>query len=113
MPSILQDFVGAARMLEFAGYGFGEEESYKIQLSIKKLAVLIHNHRQIETEATELVFYGKILCRGQDYYVARGVIPKQPTDDLGPNVEIRGDGCNFYNFWVTHDGTNQPYSSVD
>jgi len=39
MPTILQDFVTAARMLEVAGLGFGEDETYKIQLSIKQLAV--------------------------------------------------------------------------
>ncbi|KAM3145625.1 hypothetical protein pb186bvf_002399 [Paramecium bursaria] len=95
LPTILQDFVTAARILETAGYGFGEEESYKIQLSLQRLAQ--------ETNAVELHFFGKILARGSDYYVARGVTPKQPTDHLGPNVEPRGEGCNYYTFWVTHD----------
>ncbi|CAD8061697.1 unnamed protein product [Paramecium sonneborni] len=95
MPTILQDFVASARLLEAAGYGFGEEETYQIQLSIKQLS--------IETNATEMTFFGKILCRNSDYYVARGVVPKLPTDYLASNAEPRGDGVNYYTFWVTND----------
>jgi len=53
-------------MLENAGVYFGEEESYRIQMSIKKLADL--------TKATELRFWGKLLCIEKDYYVAEGRI---------------------------------------
>ena len=48
MPTILQDFVTAARMLEVAGLGFGEEETYKIQLSIKQLAVFINIYLRLK-----------------------------------------------------------------
>jgi hypothetical protein len=54
-----------------------------------------------------LAFFGKILCRNQDYYVARGVVPKLPTDHLPANVEPRGEGVNFYTFWVTNDSKNK------
>ena len=49
-------------MLETAGIGFSEDESYKISLSIRKLADKFN--------ATSIRFWGKILTRGKDYYVA-------------------------------------------
>lgn len=95
MPTILQNFVNDARALELAGVGFGEDFSFHIQLSIKKLAQ--------ETQAKELQFWGKILGREKDYFVAMGVTPPMPTDVLPQNAEPRGVGVNYYTFWVTHD----------
>jgi hypothetical protein len=43
-------------MIESVGVYFGEEESYRIAMSLKKLAAF--------SEAKELRFWGKILCSG-------------------------------------------------
>ena len=51
-------------MLEWAGLGFGSEESFRLSTSMKNLAMA--------TEANNLRFWGKILCRNGDLYVAEG-----------------------------------------
>ena len=54
------------------GVSFSEEESYRISLSLRKLAK--------ETNATQLRFWGKILCSEKDYYIAEAVTPSQFAD---------------------------------
>jgi Radial spokehead-like protein len=49
-------------MLELAGIGFSEEESFRISASIRRLAD--------KYNTTSIRFWGKILSRGKDYYVA-------------------------------------------
>lgn len=51
-------------MLEWAGLGFGSEENYRLATSMKNLAMA--------NEANNLRFWGKILCRSGDLYVAEG-----------------------------------------
>lgn len=41
-------------------------------MSLKKLAA--------ETKATQLRFWGKILCSGKDYYVAEGITSNENAD---------------------------------
>ena len=52
---VLPNFVEQAETLEWAGIGFGEDTNYLIQKSLKRLAAA--------TGATELRFFGKILCQ--------------------------------------------------
>lgn len=83
-------------MLEMAGIGFSEEESLRISQSVRKLADK-HN-------ATTIRFWGKLLTRGKDYYVAQGLYSNQHSDTLPEDSEQKGEGVNKYTFWVTHDG---------
>ena len=55
-------------MLEWCGLGFGREENFRLSTSLKNLAEC--------TEANNLRFWGKILCRGCDFYVAEGEVAK-------------------------------------
>ncbi len=83
-------------MLEWAGLGFGKEENYRLATSLKNLAEC--------TGANNLRFWGKILCRCCDLYVAEGVITKSFADEIPHEVEARGkEGVNKLTFWVTCD----------
>jgi radial spoke head protein 4A len=55
-------------------------------MSIKKLA--------IHTKAKRLRFFGKILGRDKDYYVAEGISSDNISDELPPNSEAKGVGVN-------------------
>jgi radial spoke head protein 4A len=69
-PEVLvavQNFMEDAAMFEWAGVGFGKQESYHIAMSMRKLAA--------DTPALEnLRLWGKILGTEGDYYVAEGVL---------------------------------------
>ena len=55
-----------------------------------------------KTEANNLRFWGKILARGKDYYVAEGEVNKNFSDEVPPEMEKRGqEGVNKLTFWVT------------
>lgn len=94
-------------MFEWAGVGFGRQESYCISMSLRKLAA--------ETPAVEkLRLWGKILGTNADYYVAEGkfqsppgalppppTLPNTPEDD----VEAKGEGANTFTYWVSAGGS--------
>lgn len=83
-------------MLEWAGLGFGAEENFRLATSLKNLA----SH----TNAHNLRFWGKMLCRNGDMYVAEGFVAKQFSDEIPPEMEPRGaEGVNKLTFWVTSD----------
>lgn len=64
-------------------------------MSIKKLA---ENYK-----AKELRFWGKILTSGGDYFVAEGVTSNLYADSVPVNAEPKGEGVNYYSYFVTHD----------
>ncbi len=81
-------------MFEWAGIGFSQEENYRLCTSLKNL--------QQKTGAHNLRFWGKILCRSSDLYVAEGFISKQFSDEIEKDTEARGvEGVNKLSFWVT------------
>ena len=83
-------------MLEWAGLGFGAEENYRLATSLKNLSQ--------SCEVNNLRFWGKILCRDGDLYVAEGDVQKQFADEIPPDMEPRGkEGVNRLTFWVTND----------
>jgi len=106
-PKVLgfvQNYLEDSAMFEWAGVGFGRQESFHIAMSLRKLAA--------ETPGLEsLRLWGKILGTQGDYYVAEGslgmlpvaaepVIPGTPDDD----VEVRGQGANTCIYWVNAGG---------
>lgn len=50
---VIPNVIDEARMFEWAGVSFGEEETYKLSKSLKRLAIL--------SGASRLRFWGKIL----------------------------------------------------
>jgi radial spoke head protein 4A len=69
-PKVLaavQNFMEDAAMFEWAGVGFGKQESYHMAMCLRKLAA--------ETPSLQSVrLWGKILGTDGDYYVAEGVL---------------------------------------
>ena len=88
MPNFAED----AEMLEWAGIGFGEEDTYKMGRSFKRLAQM--------SGASQLAFFGKIYGTCKDYWIASGKLDEaEESADLG--MEARGDGVNELVYWVT------------
>jgi hypothetical protein len=56
-----------------------------------------------ETKAKELRFWGKILTRTRDYYVAEGVSTSISAEDMPSGSESKGEGVNYCTHWVTYD----------
>jgi radial spoke head protein 4A len=111
-PGVLgavQNFMEDATMFEWAGVGFGKQESYHIAMSLRKLAA--------ETPSLEtLRFWGKILGTEGDFYVAEGRLqaisetPERPAmpDAAEFDVEPRGEGANAFSYWVS-PGAGAPW----
>lgn len=97
----VQNFLEDSSMFEWAGVGFGRQESYHIAMSLRQLAA--------DTPSLQrLRLWGKILGTGGDYYVAEGAF-KKPAD-AGPvtvpgtpeyDVEPRSQGANSFTYWVS------------
>lgn len=72
-------------MLEWAGISFGQDFTYKLAKSMKRLAVM--------SGATSLRFCGKIFGTQKDYWIVSGTLnhveERQPS-----SVEPRGQGTN-------------------
>lgn len=90
-------------MFAWAGVGFGQQESYHLSMSLRRLAT--------ETPSiVQLRLWGKILGLEGDYYVAEGVLEsKSGAPAAGPpalpgtaeyDVEPRGEGANTFTYWV-------------
>ena len=89
----VQDFTLYSTYFEWAGMGFGREESYRIYLSLKKLASsLSAQDKSIEG----IRFWGKILGTRGDYYVAETGPGESPEDESeAPDLYI-----NDYSYHV-------------
>jgi len=105
----VQNFMEDAAMFEWAGVGFGRQESYHLAMSLRRLAM--------DTPALEeLRIWGKVMGTEGDYYVAEGVL--QAPGDVPPpppfvlpsapehDVEPRGQGPNTYTYWVAQDAVS-------
>lgn len=99
---VVQNYLEDAAILEWAGVGFGKQESYHLAMSLRQLAA--------ESGLESLRLWGKVLGTASDYYVAEGTLgaseptpvalPGSPDDD----VEPRGQGANRCIYWVTKGG---------
>lgn len=89
----MPNFNEEAEMLDWAGINFGEEATFLLQQSLKRLAVM--------SGADRVNFCGKIYGTQNDYWIATGILAKgeETVDDR--NFEVRGTGVNKFVFWVT------------
>ena len=94
IPNIQEE----AEMLEWAGISFGEEETYKLGKSIKRLAVM--------SGAGALKFVGKMYGTQKDYWLASGVLIPGEESMVSANCEKRGEGVNKFVYWVTDNLLN-------
>ena len=90
---VMPNFNEEAEMLDWAGINFGEEATYLLQQSLKRLAIM--------SGADRINFCGKIFGTHNDYWVATGVLSKAEETVPDKNVEARGTGVNKFVFWVT------------
>ena len=96
-PSLgaLSDFLKDRVLLEWVGVSFGEDESARIQLSLRNL--------MRTSGASSMRFWGKIYGREKDYYVAEGLLENTGREDIQrpKGFEVRGSGLNKFTYWVT------------
>jgi len=96
----IPDFLEESSMLEWAGVGFGELESYQIMCSLRKLAAAAE-----ESGIKKLRFWGKILGTNADYYVAEAQLEgggdEGGEEDPDAPEAPGGPGANAMTFWVT------------
>ncbi|CAK0800324.1 unnamed protein product [Prorocentrum cordatum] len=84
-PKVLgsvSNFMEDAAMLEWAGVGFGKQESFHVAMSLRKLAADLPSLEKLR-------IWGKILGTGGDYYVAEGTlqaVSDKPEPDPLPNA---------------------------
>jgi hypothetical protein len=92
---VLSDFHKDRVLLDWVGVSFGEDESTRIQLSLRDL--------MRTSGASSMRFWGKIYGREQDYYVAEGLLEDAGREDIQrpKGFEVRGSGLNKFTYWVT------------
>lgn len=93
VPDLLED----ANVYQWAGIGFGQQELYRLQKSLKKLAA--------DSGAGKLKFFGKIRGTDNDYYVAEGEIEggeEGEGEEKPADFEAKGTGINKMTYWVSH-----------
>jgi radial spoke head protein 4A len=90
IPDLLDDF----NLLEWSGVSFGKGETYRLFLSIKKLA------ETLPGDVDHLRFFGKINTRGLPYYVVEGISPEEEEGIIETKQEGKS-GANKYAYWVT------------
>jgi radial spoke head protein 4A len=79
-------------VLEWAGVNFGEDNTFMLQKSLKRLATM--------SGASSLKFFGKIYGTQKDYWVAQGSLDFQEEEPSAAQ-EKRGEGANTQVYWVT------------
>jgi radial spoke head protein 4A len=103
-----QDLLTDAEYLEWAGVSIGKEETYRMHLSLKKLASLT-NAAPAEVGADigrpvyALRFWGKVAGIQADYYIAEGVIEDEEEFDeeaQGKKMEVGPNSNNRFTYWV-------------
>jgi len=93
----VQDMRADSRQWQWAGIGFGEQETYRLQMHLKKLSK--------DSNATMCRFFGKILGTERDYYIAETQVEAaEEGEDVehDADFEPNGSGVNVYTYWVTH-----------
>lgn len=92
VPDLLEE----AKVWQWAGVGFGQQELYRMQKSLKTLAK--------DTGANFIRFFGIIRGTEKDYFVAEGDYAGEDGGEDGPerpeNFEAKGSGVNKLTYWV-------------
>jgi len=103
----VRNFLEDAAMFRWAGVGLGEQESFHMAMSLRKLASQTPN-------LDHLRFWGKILGTDADYYIAEGALESLAGPvpvDMNSEVEATGDGANMFTYWVSLGG-NSPWARL-
>lgn len=92
------DLMAYSKVWQWAGIGFGEQETYRLQKSLKKLSGKI--------SATAVNFFGKITGTEKDYYIAECQVEEgdaEEEEEKEADFEPKGTGVNAYTYYVTCD----------
>ncbi len=98
----VQDLRADSRQWQWAGVGFGEQETYRLQMSLKKLAA--------DSGATMVRFFGKITGTQADYYVAETQVEAEEegeAEERDADFEPKGTGVNVYTYFVARDSMSE------
>jgi hypothetical protein len=89
----LPDLVRENDMFEWAGVSFGEDQIWRIQKSMKRLAHI--------SGASSLRFWGKLYASKSDYFVIEGLLLLAEESENKAGMEARGEGVNALVYWVS------------
>ena len=93
---ILKKFGLESQKLQWAGVSLTKEEVALVDEHLVELAE--------KNKVKEIRFRGKILGSNLDYYVVQGVVGEMLTlEDTVKGGEKRGEGINYYTFWVANN----------
>ena len=94
----MHNFVYLNSLLECGGYGFGEEEAWRVQCSLKRFL-----QSQPKGYWAQVRFWGKILTNGSDYYVIELQGKCNSKEEISDDSEQVGVGINEYVHYVSHN----------
>ncbi|TYZ62630.1 hypothetical protein PybrP1_006909 [[Pythium] brassicae (nom. inval.)] len=89
------DVLDEANMFEWAGLGFSRSETFRLSVSLQRLA---------QTNATaSMRFWGKVLGYGADFYIAEGELAAAAAEPEDPSAEEGAGGANKFTYWAMKD----------
>jgi radial spoke head protein 4/6 len=101
----VQDLMAERRIYQWAGIGLGEQETYRLQKSMKKLST--------DKGASQLRFFGKIHGSQSDYYVVEAVVDggeegaEEGAGEAPADQEAKGSGVNKFTYFVAKDSLSE------
>ena len=106
LNNYMDDVMAQAKLFEWGGVSFSDEEWYKIKMAMKKLLV--------KNDCEYIRFFGKIYGVKSDYYVIQALLKRYPMKNPPVHVESRGnEGINRYTFWVSNSILESWYELPD
>jgi radial spoke head protein 4A len=85
-----------AALLEWAGVSFGRGETYRLYLSIKRLA------ESLPGEADKARLFGKINTRGKPYYIVEALSTFE-GEEVDPTKQEGKEGANKFEYFVSQN----------
>lgn len=96
------DLLAHSKIWQWAGIGFGEQETYRLQKSLKTLAGKVG--------ASSLTFFGKITGTERDYYIAEGQVEAEEEgegQEQDADFEPKGTGVNKFTYFVSSNSLSE------
>ena len=94
--------MASSKIWQWAGIGFGEQETYRLQKSLKKLSGKV--------SATSLTFFGKITGTERDYYIVEAAVEGEEEaegEEKEADFEPKGTGVNKFTYFVASDSLSE------
>jgi radial spoke head protein 4/6 len=100
---MVQDLMAERHIYQWAGIGFGEQETYRLQKSLKKLSA--------DKAAKSLRFFGKVYGTQRDYYIVEAEVEggdeEQPELAEGETPVEKDAGVNKFAYFVSHNSLSE------